>query len=158
MIVCCWSLFFGFPLACCSDQDETLATVVEYQTPAGTLLQMETCVFFCFDIYPQQEKPFFPRHSTRQQLAGHSSGSVFFFFSPRPTMRFFFCLYTRAKHTLRARVCKRLWTHSTVNLAVPTLQMSGIIFLCRKVATKNGQYLVTDLSFTKARSLRRTLC
>ena len=106
--------FFGFPLACCSEQDESLATVMEYQTPAGTLLKMESCVF-CFDIYPHQEN-ILPRHTTRQQLAGHNSGSVF---SSRPTM--FFCLYIRARHTLRARVCKRLWTHSTVNLTVPTL-------------------------------------
>ena len=117
MIVCCWSVFSVFPLACCSDQDETLATVMEYQPPAGTLLKMETCVV-CIDIYPHQETTFFPRHTTRQQLAGHNSGSVFLF-SITSDNSFF--LYIRAKHTLRARVCKRLLTHSTVNLAVPTL-------------------------------------
>ena len=64
MIVCCWSLFFGFPHACCSDEDETLATAREYQTPAGTLLKMETCGF-CFDVYPHQEKHFSKTYHTR---------------------------------------------------------------------------------------------
>ena len=57
MIVCCWSLFFGFPLACCSDEDETLATATEYQTPAGTLKNGNMC--FLLRHLPTSRKTFF---------------------------------------------------------------------------------------------------
>ena len=67
MIVCCWSLFsvshsravltrmrLWPPLWCTSRQQAHF--------------QNGNMFFFCFDINPHQEKPFFPRHTTRQQL------------------------------------------------------------------------------------------
>ena len=74
-------------------------------------------MFFASTSTHIKKKRFFPRHTARQQLAGHNSGRVFFITSDSA---FYLCLCIRAKYTLRARVCKRLWTHSTVNLAVRT--------------------------------------
>ena len=90
MIVCCWSLFFGFPLACCSDQDETLATVMEYQTPAGTLFKNgNMCFFFA------SRKTFFQDIPHASNWLATILGA---FFSSRPTKRFFLSVHPCEAH------------------------------------------------------------
>ena len=105
--------------------------------------------FFASTSTHIKKNRFFPRHTTRQQLAGHNSGSVFFITSDNA---FFF---------LSVHPCEAHFESQGLQASVDTFdsESGGIIFSCQKVvATNFGHYLVTDLTSTKALSLRRTLC